>query len=269
MVPFKGTAPYCSILSAVNTHHCAEFRFYEELNDFLSPEKRKVAFDYPLQRRASVKDIIEALGVPHTEVEVILANGESVDFSYIVGDGDRISVYPVFESLDIRPLLKLRERPLRQPRFVLDCHLGRLARYLRHLGFDTLYRNDYKDDRLAEISADEHRILLTRDRDLLKRRIVGHGYCVRSHDPRKQLDEVLARFDLYADIKPFGRCTGCNGMVVAVAKNDILDRLEAGTRQYYDEFWQCGSCDRIYWEGSHFEKMILLIDELHRMHRRR
>jgi len=246
----------------VNTDLCAEFRFYEELNDFLPQEKRKVTFDYSLQRRASVKDIIEALGVPHTEVEVILANGQSVDFGYIVGDGDRISVYPMFESLDIRPLLKLRELPLRQPSFVLDCHLGRLARYLRHLGFDTLYRNDYTDDRLATISADEHRILLTRDRDLLKRRIISHGYCVRSHDPRRQLDEVLARFDLYADIKPFGRCTRCNGMVIAVDKNDILDQLEPGTRKYYNEFWRCGSCCQIYWEGSHFEKMKLLIDEL-------
>lgn len=246
----------------MNTDRRAEFRFYEELNDFLPPEKRKVAFDYPLQRRASVKDIIEALGVPHTEVEVILANGRSVDFGYIVGNGDRISVYPMFESLDIRPLLKLRELPLRQPRFVLDCHLGRLARYLRHLGFDTLYRNDYKDERLAAISADEHRILLTRDRDLLKRRIVSHGYFVRNHDPRKQLDEVLDRFDLYADIKPFGRCTRCNGMVAAVDKNSILDQLEPKTLRYYDEFWRCDSCGQVYWEGSHFEKMKLLIAEL-------
>jgi len=253
----------------VNTHLCAEFRFYEELNDFLPLEKRKVTFDYPLQRRASVKDIIEALGVPHTEVEVILANGKSVDFGYIVGDGDRISVYPMFESLDIRPLLKLREQPLRQPCFVLDCHLGRLARYLRHLGFDSLYRNDYNDARLAAISAAERRILLTRDRDLLKRRIVNHGYFVRNHDPRKQLDEVLARFDLYADIKPFGRCSKCNGMVVAVDKNDILDQLETRTHQYYDEFWQCGSCSQIYWEGSHFEKMKSLIDELAPAHLRR
>ncbi len=258
-----------SILSGVNTHPHAEFRFYEELNDFLPPEKRKVAFDYLLQRRASVKDVIEALGVPHTEVEVILANGISVDFGYIVGDGDRIGVYPVFESLDIRPLLKLRESPLRQPRFVLDCHLGRLARYLRHVGFDTLYRNDYNDNRLAMISADEHRILLTRDRDLLKRRIITHGYCVRNHDPRKQLDEVLARFDLYTDIKPFGRCTRCNGEVVAVDKNDILDRLEPKTREYYDQFWQCGSCCQIYWEGSHFKKMKSLIDKLDPLHRGR
>jgi hypothetical protein len=240
----------------------AEFRFYEELNDFLPPEKRKIAFDYPLARRASVKDIIEALGVPHTEVEVILANGESVDFEYIVRNGDLISVYPVFESLDIRPLLKLRESPLRRPCFVLDCHLGRLARYLRQFGFDTLYRNDYDDDQLAQISADEHRILLTRDRDLLKRRIITHGYFVRHTDPRKQLDEVLARFDLHAHIEPFGRCTRCNGRVVAVEKNNILDRLEPKTCKYFDEFWQCSSCGQIYWEGSHFEKMKSLSDEL-------
>ncbi len=255
----------------MNTTPRAEFRFYEELNDFLPPEKRKVAFDYPLARRASVKDIIEAHGMPHTEVEVILANGESVDFDYIVRDGDRISVYPVFEGLDIRPLLKLRDAPLRNPRFVLDCHLGRLARYLRQLGFDTLYRNDYDDDQLARISADQHRILLTRDRNLLKRRIISHGYFVRHTDPRKQLDELLARFDLHADIEPFGRCTRCNGHVVAVDKNDILDRLEPRTREYFNNFWQCSSCGQIYWEGSHFEKMKSLSDELEppRSHRGR
>jgi uncharacterized protein with PIN domain len=245
----------------VNTPR-AEFRFYEELNDFLPPEKRKVAFDYPLERRASVKDVIEALGVPHTEVEVIIANGESVDFGYIVEAGDRISVYPMFEGLDVRPLLKLRDAPLRDPRFVLDCHLGRLARYLRQLGFDTLYRNDYDDDLLAQISADEHRILLTRDRSLLKRRIITHGCFVRHTNPRKQLDEVLARFDLYANIEPFGRCTRCNGEVVAVDKNDILDRLEPKTRKYFDEFWRCSSCGQIYWEGSHFHKMKALTDDL-------
>src|SRR5262249_31383318 len=151
------------------------FRFYAELNDFLPPGRRGVTFTYSFEGSPSIKDLIEALGVPHTEVDLILVNGESVDFAYRVREGDRISVYPVFESLDITPLLRVRPRPLRETRFVLDTHLGRLAAYLRLLGFDTLYRNDAGDDELARISSGEGRILLTRDRGLLKRSQVTHG----------------------------------------------------------------------------------------------
>ena len=171
-------------------------RFYAELNDFLRDARKQTRFKIELNRRTSVKDLIESLGVPHTEVEVILANGKSVDFSYIVKREDELSIYPMFESVDVTPILQLREEPLRDTRFVLDCHLGRLARYLRQFGFDTLYRNDYTDDELADTSAREHRILLTRDRNLLKRSIITHGYFIREYDPRKQLDEVIRRFDL-------------------------------------------------------------------------
>ena len=237
-------------------------RFYAELNDFLRDAHRKKRFRIELNRRTSVKDLIESLGVPHTEVEIILANGVSVDFSYIVEDEDDISVYPMFESVDVTPILKLRDKPLRRTRFVLDCHLGRLARYLRQFGFDTLYRNDYTDDELARTSAEQNRILLTRDRSLLKRSIITHGYFIREFDPRKQLDEVIRRFDLRDQIVPFGRCTRCNGSVELVSKRDILDQLEPKTRLYYDTFWQCTSCDQIYWEGSHVKHMIKLTDEV-------
>jgi uncharacterized protein with PIN domain/sulfur carrier protein ThiS len=238
------------------------FRFYAELNDFLRDAQKKTRFKIELNRRTSVKDLIESLGVPHTEVEIILANGKSVDFTYIVEANDDISVYPMFESVDITPILKLRDEPLRQTRFVLDCHLGRLARYLRQFGFDTLYRNDYSDDELAQTSADQNRILLTRDRSLLKRSIITHGYFVRAFDPREQLDEVIRRFDLKGQIVPFGRCTRCNGIVKQVEKQDIVDQLEPKTRRYYNTFWQCTSCDQIYWEGSHVKHMIRLTDEV-------
>ncbi len=237
-------------------------RFYAELNDFLRDAHKTKRFKIELNRRTSVKDLIESLGVPHTEVEIILANGVSVDFSYIVEDADDISVYPMFESVDVTPILKLRDKPLRQTRFVLDCHLGRLARYLRQFGFDTLYRNDYTDDELARTSAEQNRILLTRDRSLLKRSIITHGYFIREFDPRKQLDEVVRRFDLRDQIVPFGRCTRCNGSVELVNKQDIVDQLEPKTRLYYDTFWQCTSCDQIYWEGSHVKHMIKLTDEV-------
>ena len=237
-------------------------RFYAELNDFLRDAQKKTRFKIELNRRTSVKDLIESLGVPHTEVEIILANGLSVDFSYIVEDEDDISVYPMFESVDVTPILKLRDKPLRQTRFVLDCHLGRLARYLRQFGFDTLYRNDFTDDELALTSAQQNRILLTRDRSLLKRSIITHGYFIREFDPRKQLDEVIRRFDLRNQIVPFGRCTRCNGSVERVDKQDILDQLEPKTRLYYDTFWRCTSCGQVYWEGSHVKHMIKLTDEV-------
>jgi uncharacterized protein with PIN domain/sulfur carrier protein ThiS len=202
----------------------AFFRFYEELNDFLPRERHKVTFEHQFEHRGSVKDMIESLGVPHPEVEVILVDGESVGFDHIVRDGDRIGVYPMFESIDVSPLLKLRSKPLRRLRFLLDVHLGTLARYLRLCGFDTQYRNDYEDDTLARISAEDACVLLTRDRNLLKRRIITHGYCVRHDKPRKQLAEVIARFDLYRSIKPFKRCAACNGLLQDVEKSDIEQR---------------------------------------------
>ena len=238
----------------------ASLRFYEELNDFLPASKRKVAFDYIFELSGSVKDMIEALGVPHTEVDLILVNGKSVDFSYRVQDRDQISVYPVFESFDIAPLVQLRPRPLRQTRFGLDAHLGKLAGYLRMLGFDTLYRNDYRAEALARISGDEGRILLTRNRRLLMRNRVTLGYWVRANESREQLIEVLRRFDLFGSIAPFRRCLRCNGLLQPVCKEAIVDRLPPKTRQYYDAFSICPTCGRIYWKGSHYARMRRFIE---------
>ena len=231
------------------------FRFYAELNDFLLPAQRQVAFAATIQGRPSIKDAVESLGVPHTEIDLILINGISVDFSHPVNDGDRVSVYPVFEGLDISPQVRLRPLPLREPAFVLDAHLGRLAVYLRLLGFDSLYRNDYDDKELAEISAAQHRILLTRDRGLLKRSLVTHGYCIRSTDPRRQVEEVMVRFDLVGGVSPFKRCLRCNGLLELVEKSDIKDRLLPDTARYYQEFYHCTSCDQLYWRGSHYKAL--------------
>lgn len=240
----------------------ANFRFYAELNDFLPPERRKRTFTHRFEGRVSVKDMIEALGVPHTEVDLILANGDSVDFSYLVQDGDRISVYPVFESIDITPLVRVRPHPLREIRFVVDTHLGKLATYLRLLGFDTLYRNDYQDEELVHLSSSERRVLLTRDRGLLKHSRVTHGYYVRETIPRRQLPEVLRRFDLFGSLAPLHRCLRCNDLLQPVAKEAVSDRLEPKTRQYYDEFRICQSCGRIYWKGSHYQRMLRFIEGL-------
>ncbi|HFD79595.1 MAG TPA: twitching motility protein PilT [Gammaproteobacteria bacterium] len=240
----------------------ARFRFYAELNDFLPPERRQVEFEHRFERRSSIKDMIESLGVPHPEVELILVNGRSVDFSYIVRDGDRISVYPVFERLDVSPRLRLRPEPLRDPRFVVDCNLGRLARYLRLLGFDCLYRNDYSDDDVATISQQQHRIVLTRDRRLLHRRIIDHGLFVRSDRPKEQVREVLKRLDLYRLARPLSRCTRCNGRLQRVRKARVDAQLEPKTRLYYDDFLQCEDCGQVYWAGSHHRRLGALIEEL-------
>lgn len=241
-----------------------QLRFYEELNDFLAPGLRKIAFSHAFDRRTSVKDLIESFGVPHTEVDIILVNGQSVDFSCIVQNGDRISVYPVFESLDISPLVRLRPAPLRTPAFILDTNLGRLARYLRLLGFDCLYQNDFDDETVATLSCDQHRCVLTRDRALLQRKIITHGYFVRAVRPRLQVREVLSRFDLYRLVLPFSRCTRCNGQLQAVDKQLIEDRLEPKTRQYFESFRMCTSCQQIYWQGSHHARSLQLVAELTR-----
>mgnify|MGYP003576701787 FL=1 len=201
-----------SLLHARPRSTC-EFRFYEELGDFLAPDRRKRSFVHAFDGTPSVKDRIESLGVPHTEVDLILVDGEPVPFTYRLGGGERVAVYPVFERFELGEANRLRPTPLREPRFVLDVHLGRLASYLRLLGFDTLYRNDYEDDALLRISRDQHRILLTRDTGLLKRSAITHGAFLHATDPRRQLREVLDRFQLDARIAPFSRCARCNGTV--------------------------------------------------------
>ena len=234
-------------------------RFYAELGDLLPPEQRFRDVERTLFRGQTVKDLVESMGVPHTEVDLILVNGEPVRFTHRLQDGDRISVYPVFEGLDIAPASLLRPRPLRVTRFVADVHLGRLARHLRLLGFDTSYRTDWTDQALADVAMGEGRILLTRDRGLLKRSAVDHGYLVRSDDPPAQLTEVLDRFDLRASLRPFTRCPACNGEVAAVATEAVIDRLPPRTALYYHEFWRCGTCGRLYWKGGHFRSLERLV----------
>ena len=240
----------------------AQFRFYEELNDFLAPALRKCEFPYAFTGTPSVKDAIEAIGVPHTEVDQVLVDVASVDFMKRLTGGECVAVYPMFERLDITPVTRLRARPLRRTRFVLDVHLGKLARYLRLLGFDALYRNDYDDATIIRLSLDEQRIILTRDRCVLKHAAVTHGYWVRSTVPRQQLREVVRVFDLGSNSRPFTRCMLCNGELQQVAKDMVADRLPLRVRMYFDEFAQCQACAHVYWPGSHYQHMRQMVDEL-------
>ena len=233
-------------------------RFYEELNCFVKayPPKKDIPFSFTGKR--SVKDLIESFGVPHTEVDLILINGESAGFDYIVADGDRISVYPVFERMDIQGLSPLREKPLRNSRFVLDVHLGKLARSLRMLGFDCIYNLSLDDPELAALSVSEQRILLTRDRGLLKRKIVTHGLYVHSDDPEEQLKEIVSRLDLYGQMQPLTRCLRCNGLLEALEGDrleDLKPQIPPKVLIWCREFSVCSSCGRIYWEGNHYDAM--------------
>jgi uncharacterized protein with PIN domain len=240
----------------------ASFRFYAELNDHLSPDDRYKTLEKRFAVPGAVKDMIESFGVPHAEIDLIVANGRSVDFSYMVRDGDRIAVYPMFESLDVTPELRVRPQPLRDPKFVLDVHLGKLAAYLRMLGFDAEYRSSFSDAQLVRISAGERRILLTRDRGLLKHSAVTHGYWLRETAARRQVAEILDRFDLARSIRPFTRCMACNGMLQPVSKEQVRDLIPPSTATTHDLFEQCAQCGRVYWKGSHYERMQRLVDSV-------
>jgi uncharacterized protein len=239
-----------------------EIRFYEELNDFLPAPLKERAHVHAFFGKPTVKELIEGIGVPHTEIDLILINGTSVSFDHHVQPGDYISVYPRFESLDIASVTHLRPKALRTPRFVTDVHLGKLARYLRMVGFDTLYTNTFTDEEIIEKSLQEERIILTRDLGILKSKRVTHGYFLRNFKPRQQLLEVFQRFDLKEQMVPFSRCLECNDLLIAVEKQEIEAQLLPDTSRYYKTFFQCPRCKRIYWEGSHFERMKKIIESL-------
>ncbi|HWR51984.1 MAG TPA: Mut7-C RNAse domain-containing protein [Bryobacteraceae bacterium] len=240
----------------------AVVRFYAELNDFVPPAKRYRDIEVLFHVGPAVRDLIESEGIPHTEVDLVLVNGESAPFTRVVEDRDRISVYPVFESFDIAPLSLVRPEPLRHPRFLLDVHLGRLAAYLRMAGFDAAYADDAGDAALARTSAAEERILLTRDRGLLKRAAVTRGYYVRETAPFAQLREVVARFDLRRLLAPFTRCLACNGELRDVTAVGVAERVPAEVLARHTEFRECPACARVYWKGSHYERMQALLAQL-------
>jgi uncharacterized protein with PIN domain len=233
----------------------ATFRFYAELNELLPDELRQVPFPVAFRGAPAVKDTIESLGVPHTEIDLILVNGTSVGFDHPLADGDAVSVFPVFEGLDITPVVRLRPEPLRETRFVADVHLGKLARALRLLGFDTAWDTALDDARIIDVALAQGRIILTRDRTMLKSKRVTHGYLVRNTDPAEQVLEVIDRLDLRGSVAPFTRCTVCNGEIVA-------ETLEAGraeaperVREWCDEYFRCRGCGKLYWRGTHFTRL--------------
>lgn len=233
----------------------ANIRFYAELNDHLPQEHRRTIIAVPIDGTISVGEIIAGFEVPVTEVDLVLVNGISVGLSHLVNANDLISVFPVYESFDISSLTKIRERPLREPRFVLDCHLGKLAYYLRMLGLDTLYSAGFHDDDLVGISNRERRTLLSRDRRLIEEGAITRGYRVRETDPKLQVTEILRRFDLFKSARPLQRCLRCNTLLAPIEKGAVLHRLPEMVRELYDEFQTCPTCARVYWKGTHYQRM--------------
>lgn len=242
--------------------YSAVFNFYGELADFLTTDKTPVKRVYRFNGKPSVKDAIEAQGIPHTEVEHITVNGEPVDFTYNLKNSDRVEVYPVSSIRNSDCKLLLRGDP--PYRFLLDVHLGKLARLMRLSGFDCLYRNDYDDHEIADLAERLDRIVLTRDRRLLRFSSITHGYWIRSDKPREQLMEVIRRYDLYDLVNPFNRCLECNGEIEPVDKQSVIHRLEPKTKLYYNSFFICRNCTKIYWKGSHYEQMTAFLDNLKR-----
>jgi len=240
----------------------AEFRFYEELNDFLPEKLRKTSFQWPFFNTPAVRDVIQAIGVPHTAIDLVLVDGESVDFARRLEGGERVAVYPVFELLDISPVIRLRPEPLRDTRFIVASHLGKLARYLRMLGFDAAHQKSVEDAEIVERSLDEKRIILTRNPEILKQGRVTHGYWLRRREPLDQLLEVMEKLDLVRQVRPFTRCMTCNGRIEIVDKASLAGRVDAPILRRFSEFRQCRNCGKIYWRGSHYERMAQLIGDI-------
>jgi hypothetical protein len=231
----------------------ASFHFHGSLNDFLSSSKKNILFSYQLNEASTIKDAIEALGAPHPEVFKIVVNDMAVDFRYRLKSGDSVEVHPYDEPVDY---------PGIDMHFVLDVHLGKLARDLRILGIDTLYQNDYTEKQIVQIATNEGRIILTRDKSLLKHASIRYGYCLRSDVPNEQLLELIRRFALKDWFKPFTRCLACNGIIRSVNKEVVAEQVPEKSRQYYHEFCQCEDCKRVYWKGSHYERMKQFVNGL-------
>ena len=237
-------------------------RVFAGLNFFLPKKFRQRLLQLQLNGNPSVKDVIESVGIPHTEFELVLVNSEVVELSYHVRKGDRISVYPFFYQFDAPGKeIALKETP-EDFKFILDVHLGKLAAMLRLLGFDCYYRNNLEDEEIIKIAFHEDRIILSRDLGIFKNSKVKWGYFPRSQDPKVQLKEIIDRYDLKSRMKPFSRCTNCNGEISVVKKADIEGQLKERTKLFYEEFYICENCNKTYWKGSHYYKMIEFVESI-------
>lgn len=208
----------------------------------------------PVQRRPSVKDLLESIGIPHPEIGLLLINGREVSLAPVVEAGDEVEAFGLRPPVDLL-IDSLLRQGLTAVRFAVDVNVGKLASLLRMAGLDAFYDPGLDDTGLAEIASGQGRVLLSRDRTLLRRRVVEHGHLVRASQPYQQLTEVVRLYGLAGHLAPFSRCLLCNTLLSPVDKSEILHRLQPLTRKYYDSFRLCPSCDRLYWPGTHRERM--------------
>ncbi|MFC6999402.1 Mut7-C RNAse domain-containing protein [Rufibacter roseus] len=240
----------------------AVFNFHGVLQDFLPKQQKGKSVSCSYASWPAVKDAIEAVGVPHPEVAAILVDGQPVNFSFLLQGQVKVDVYSSDFLPDIPEAYWLRS-PVPVPvRFVLDVHLGKLARLLRMLGFDSFYDNSYADAAIAKLAEAEDRVVLTRDIGLLKHKIIKWGYWLRSQQPETQLREVIKRYSLQNQFRPFSRCLACNAQIVKVPKAEVEHQLPLKTKQYFNQFYQCLGCGNVYWKGSHFDRMQELVSLL-------
>ncbi len=229
-----------------------QFIIDQKLHPLLYPRHRvKNSFSHVLTRRASIKDVLESLRIPHTEIGELIVNSQSTTFSYHVKNGDEIQVLPPTFPMDPCTPSLLRPEPLKHLIFLTDANVGKLCSLLRMTGFDCVHPPLTNDADIAVLAVSQNRILLSRDRDMLKRKIIIHGRLIRSIMPADQLKEVLAIYGLKSKIRPFSRCICCNALLQEIEKEKILHRLEPLTKKYYQHFFHCPGCDKIYWSGSH------------------
>ena len=233
----------------------AHIHLHQPLQELLRSRIRGSLQPIEFKGHQTIKHLVESMGIPHTEIGMLQVMESRIGLGYLVKSGDVVHVYPATPVQDHLSGIFKDGQMVIPPHFILDNHLGKLAGDLRMLGFDAGYSNQYQDQELAEAAIAQKRILLTRDRQLLMRKFIQYGYLVRSLNPDEQLLEILQRFNLSAGINLFQRCMRCNQILKPVKKKEIQHRLESLTKKYFFEFKICPGCQRVYWPGSHIEKM--------------
>ena len=224
--------------------------FAPELHVFVPQARRAGPLRSTTDGVSSLGHVVESLGVPLTEVGALVVDGREVPVSHVPAAG---------ESVTVRTVARPQRVPGAPLRFLLDVHLGTLARRLRLLGVDTAYEStDIGDPALAARSAAEQRVMLSRDRGLLRRRELWAGAFVYSTRPEEQLRDVLDRFQ--PGLRPWTRCTACNGLLRRATKHEVADQLKHGTHATYDVFAQCTECGRAYWKGAHHEQLEAIVE---------
>lgn len=241
---------------------CAYFKLYGYLPDLVSRALLNNVLVYRFKDSPSIKDGIEACGIPHTEIEIVLVDGGRVDFTHRLTHNAVFELFPpgIFEGSPWSSHLLQQEPCLNS--FILDVHLGKLARKLRLLGFDSVYRNDFEDPEIVKRGVEEGRVILTRDRGILKCSAVTSGLLIRYSNDLDQTHQVLSRYNLWSQISLYKRCVVCNGLMAEVSKESILDNLLPQTRLHCHQFWRCSLCGKIYWRGAHSTKIEHWLEEL-------